>query len=141
MPTVTTTLTERAQFDDWYVNDDLLHLAARHGIDSGEFDTPQSVADFFEKPYHYQSVAKAAAAAFDLEKVGSTVVVRALPAYTKVRFAVGGSKVCTALTRDLPQFDNRQTRRITNLDSGTEFFVEPGTEFDHFEIVEFESRG
>lgn len=139
--TDTPSITERAQFDDWFTDDSLLHLAARHGIDTGELDTPSSVADFFEKPYNYHGIAKAAAADFDLEKHGPTLVARSLPAYVKVRFAVNGSKVCTGLTRDLPRSDNTFERRITNLDSGTEFFVEPTTEFDSFEIVEFDSRG
>ena len=70
-------------------------------------------------------------------------VARRLPAYTRVRFAYNGSKVCDGLTRDLPRYPNESSleRRITNLTTGFEFFVTADMQLDHFEIVEFDGRG
>lgn len=142
MPTTITSIIEQVSTSDWYTNNDLLLLVARYGVSPiGEFDTPWHVVDFFEKPYNYVALARRAAAEADLEQFGATFVARSVPAYTKVRFSVNGSKILTGLTRSLPQINSSHERRITVLDTGTEFFVEPTTEFDSFEIVEFDSRG
>ena len=72
-----------------------------------------------------------------------TARARMLPTYTRVTFSVNGSKVCDGLTRDIPRgpTEPHLERRITNLTTGTEFFVTPDTDFDHFEIIEFDGRG
>lgn len=52
--------------------------------------------------------------------------------YTEVRFSVNGSAEVRGMVRDLP---NHNVRRITNLDHGTEFFAEPDTVYDTFEVT------
>jgi len=142
MSTTTTSNIERVSAPDWYADHHLLLFVARYGVSQiDELDGPSAVVDFFEKPYNYAALAQRAAAEADLEQFGATFVARSVPAYTKVRFSVNGSKILTGLTRSLPQTNSSYDRRITVLDTGTEFFVEPTTEFDSFEIVEFDSRG
>jgi len=139
---MTTSLIERTQRNDWYADNDILLLVARYGVtEIGGLNCPTAVVDFFDNPHDHEDLARRAAAAADMEQYGATFVARALPAYTKVRFSVNGSKAVTGLTRSLPRFDSTFERRITVLDTGTEFFVEADTEFDTFEVVEFDSRG
>jgi hypothetical protein len=129
--------------EDWYESHDSRHTVASFGVDSGALDTPKAVLAFFEKPWNYTDLARLASAVADIEISGATKVARSLPAYTKVNFAVNGSKVCEGLTRDIPRLDGEDhlDRRITNLSSGFEFFVTDDTAFDTFEIVEFDGRG
>lgn len=47
-----------------------------------------------------------------------------LPSYTEVMFSANGSPECRGMVRDLIGLP----RRITNLDSGTEFFVDAAVE-------------
>jgi hypothetical protein len=53
-------------------------------------------------------------------------------AYQNVRFAANGSSVCRGMVRSMPGFP----RRITNLSTGTEFFVEADTVLDSLELVD-----
>lgn len=59
-------------------------------------------------------------------------IVKMLPVYSEIIFAANGTKPVHGMVRDMPgQFP----RRVTVLDTGTEFFVEADTEFEHFEIT------
>jgi hypothetical protein len=53
--------------------------------------------------------------------------VRDLPTYAEVRLAANGSPVLRGIVRDL---GGRLPRRVTIVDTGTEFFVDSDTQLD-----------
>lgn len=59
-------------------------------------------------------------------------IVKVLPAYSEVVFSVNGVRPVRGMVRDIP---GHFPRRVTVLDTGTEFFVNADTEFEHFEIT------
>lgn len=46
-------LAERLRPPFWWADPDVLVSVATHAVDVCEFTRPQSVVDFFEKPWHY----------------------------------------------------------------------------------------
>lgn len=46
-------MAERLRPERWWEDHAVLVSVATHGVDFCEFTRPQSVVDFFEKPWHY----------------------------------------------------------------------------------------